>query len=152
MANKSENWSELEKSINLRCESLRNNNEEMLAIHLERAFRTSKSVFDNLQDLLAYLYDIEDYIQNKALFIPSQSRTIASYKGNKEYMYDGEGGNSWLVPYYTGILALALQVNPELRNQELIELVDSAAVVNTNGVRIISPERVIELALASRNN
>jgi len=80
----------------------------------------------------------------EGVVIPSDHRTMASCKGENEYMYNGEGGMSWSVPYLSGIFALALQINPELTQSELNKLVIETAVVNKNGLKIINPKGIIE--------
>jgi len=85
----------------------------------------------------------------EGIVIPSDYRTMASRKGENEYMYNGEGGMSWSVPYLAGIFALALQTNPDLTQNELNKLVIDTATVNKNGLKIINPKGIIE---AIKNN
>lgn len=77
--------------------------------------------------------------------VPSDYRTMASWKGNDKYMYSGKGGASWSVPYLAGLFALALQVNPNLKQKEIVEIINESAIINKRGLRVINPEGIIEL-------
>lgn len=63
----------------------------------------------------------------------------------QHYRYDVEGGDSEWPPYLTGVLALALQVAPDLHATDLAGLLAAGAV---HGPGLIAPARVVELALA----
>lgn len=83
----------------------------------------------------------------KEIVVPSDYRTMAS-SWNKEgqYMYNGRGGISWSVPYLAGLFALILQVNPNLKREEIAEIINESAVVNKKGFRIVNPKGIIDLA------
>ncbi len=93
--------------------------------------------------------EIEEGIRarREELVGPSDYRTMASSWPKKgQYMYEGRGGKSWAVPYLAGLFALALQVNPELRQQEIAEIINETAVVNKKGLKIVNPEGIVEAA------
>ena len=46
------------------------------------------------------------------LLVPMDARTTASPTGVDEYVFYGEGGWSWSIPYIAGLYALAAQVEP----------------------------------------
>jgi hypothetical protein len=46
------------------------------------------------------------------------ARTTASPTGIDDYVYYGEGGWSWSIPYLAGMYALACQVDPDITPQE----------------------------------
>lgn len=81
-----------------------------------------------------------------SIIIPSDHRTIASWKGENEYTHNDKGGLSWSVPYLSGLFALALQVNPELRQNEMVDIINQSAVTNKKGLKIINPEGIVRLA------
>jgi len=89
--------------------------------------------------------------RKKEIVVPSDYRTMAS-SWNKEgqYMYNGRGGISWSVPYLAGLFALILQVNPNIKREEIAEIINESAVVNEKGLRIINPKGIIELVKESR--
>lgn len=81
-----------------------------------------------------------------SIIVPSDHRTIASLKGENEYTYNDKGGLSWSVPYLSGLFALALQVNPELRQSEIVDIINQSAFTNKKGLKIVNPEGIVELA------
>src|SRR3989344_8584616 len=84
--------------------------------------------------------------RKKEIIVPSDYRTMAS-SWNKEgqYMYNGRGGISWSVPFLAGLFALILQVNPNIKREEISEIINESAVVNEKGLRIVNPKGIIEL-------
>ena len=82
----------------------------------------------------------------KTIVVPSDYRTMAS-SVNKEgqYMYNGRGGISWSVPYLAGLFALVLQINPNIKREEIAEIINESATVNKKGLRIVNPKGIIEL-------
>ncbi len=79
------------------------------------------------------------------VYAPAHHRTVAGHHHPRHYRYDVEGGDSEWPPYLTGVLALALQVAPELHANELAGLLAAGAV---HGPGLVAPERVVELARA----
>lgn len=91
--------------------------------------------------------------RKEEIIIPSDYRTMASSWGKKgQYMYTGMGGISWSVPYLAGLYALALQVNSNIKQEELAEIVEKSAFTNSNGLRIINPKAIIKLVEEKRLN
>jgi len=84
--------------------------------------------------------------RKKEIVVPSDYRTMAS-SWNKEgqYMYNGRGGISWSVPYLAGLFALILQVNPNIKREEIAEIINKSAIVNEKGLRIANPKGIIYL-------
>ncbi len=78
------------------------------------------------------------------LYAPAHHRTVAGHRDAGRYRYDVEGGDSEWPPYLSGVLALALQVAPELHATDLAGLL--AAARHENG--LIAPAQVIEQARA----
>ena len=84
--------------------------------------------------------------RKKDIVVPSDYRTMAS-SWNKEgqYMYNGRGGISWSVPYLAGLFALVLQINPNIKREEIAEIINKSATINKKGLRIVNPKGIIEL-------
>ncbi len=78
-----------------------------------------------------------------ALCVPAANRSLASFRGPQVYTYDRTGGLSWTVPYVAGVAALAWQVDPSLKPQEMLELLKRTAVETTVGA-VINPVAAIE--------
>ena len=134
---KNEENEELEKNIS------EGNIDEIL----KRFREVKKDYFVNMSDL-DLRKEIEERLNKikKAIVVPSDYRTMAS-SVNKEgqYMYNGKGGMSWSVPYLAGLFALILQVNPNIKGEEIAEIINESAVVNKKGMRIINPKGIIDL-------
>ncbi len=62
------------------------------------------------------LFDEGDPIHagSNQLLVPMDARTTASPTGVDEYVFYGEGGWSWSIPYIAGVYALAAQVEPTI--------------------------------------
>lgn len=114
---------------------------------LKRLREIKKDDLVNISDL-GLRKKIEEHLdkRKKEIVVPSDYRTMAS-SWNKEgqYMYNGRGGISWSVPYLAGLLALALQVNPNIKQKEIAEIINESAIINKNGLKVINPEGIIEL-------
>ena len=113
-----------------------------------------KKIREVKKDDLASISDIdlrkkiEEHLneRKKEIVVPSDYRTMAS-SWNKEgqYMYNGRGGISWSVPYLAGLFALILQVNPNIKREEIAEIINESAIVNEKGLRIVNPKGIIDL-------
>ena len=80
-----------------------------------------------------------------ALCVPAANRTLASFRGPRCYTYDRTGGLSWTVPYVAGVAALAWQVNPSLKPQEVLELLQRTVSTTAAGA-VLNPTAVVEAA------
>jgi len=80
---------------------------------------------------------------NADLLVLAGNRTIASYKGPDVYHYERQGGLSWTVPYLAGLAALAYQVNPEIKPEQIVGLWKQTAV-KTDAGPIVNPAGFIE--------
>lgn len=80
-----------------------------------------------------------------SVYAPAHQRTVAGQHHSRHYRYDAEGGDSQWAPYLTGLLALALQVAPELHATDLAGLLAEGAI---HGPGLIAPARVVERARA----
>jgi serine protease AprX len=75
-----------------------------------------------------------------SILVPAGNRTIASHNGPEVYKFEREGGMSWAAPYLAGLAALAYQVNPEIKPDQIVKLwletatkTDAGPVVNPVG-------------------
>ncbi len=80
------------------------------------------------------------------LYAQANRRTVAGARHARAYRFDVEGGDSQWAPYLIGVLALALQVSPELEADELASLLAAGASERPHGVRLVDPARVVALA------
>ena len=80
-------------------------------------------------------------IEEDAIYAPTSCRTTAEQEDYAEdsYQYTGQGGLSWAIPYVSGVLALAWQVNPNLTNEEIISILFETAYIDQGVYKIINP-------------
>jgi len=112
---------------------------------LKRLRETQSERFVNVPDA-DLRKEIEENLFEKRqrIIIPSDYRTMASYAGPDEYMYNGKGGMSWSVPYLAGLFALALQLDPNLTKKEIADAINETASENKKGLRAVNPKGFIE--------
>lgn len=81
---------------------------------------------------------------------PTSRRTTAEdmdypgITGTNSYVYWGQGGLSWAIPYCAGVLAMRWQVHPELSGREMLELLRHTAFALEGGQSIINPSAFVE--------
>lgn len=99
-----------------------------------------KKFFDQYKTCQNYI----DTFNSNYLIVPCDYRAMASREGDNEYRCEAKGGWSWAIPYFAGVFALALQINPDLKNEEFLEIVRKTAGKNKDGVKVINPVGIIE--------
>jgi serine protease AprX len=83
-------------------------------------------------------------MRTKMLGVPASYRTTASIAGPDAYVYWGDGGQSWAIPYVAGLLTLGLQVNPSATFDDLYLALEKTAAPNARGVRMVNPTAYID--------
>jgi len=78
-----------------------------------------------------------------ALLVPAGNRTIAGQVGPEVYKFDRGDAMSWAAPYLAGLAALAFQVNPEIKPDEIVKLWVETAV-KTNAGPVVNPTGFID--------
>ncbi len=87
--------------------------------------------------------------KDAALVIPAGNRTTASHVAPDVYTYWRTGGMSWAAPYLAGLAALAYQVDPEIKPDEIVKLwVDTA--VKTDAGQVVNPVGFIDAVQKNR--
>ena len=77
--------------------------------------------------------------------IPSGCRTFAEVNKPGEYSYCYQyPSESGTIPILSGILALGLQVNPDISNDELIQTLKDTCYTQNQGFKIINPKNFIQ--------
>ncbi len=109
----------------------------------EAAFWRAKD--ESVADVLARRAASDAELGYVTVYAPAHHRTVAGHHHARHYRYDVEGGDSQWAPYLVGVLALALQVAPELHASDLAALLAAGA---EHGDGLIVPARMIELARA----
>lgn len=83
--------------------------------------------------------------------VPASYRTVAEeyMEGSPSYQYTGQGGSSWATPYAAGVLALGWQINPNLENEQIIQILFDTCLIIQDGSRIINPAAFIDAVEAT---
>jgi subtilisin family serine protease len=81
------------------------------------------------------------------IYVPTSIRTTAEEyrKGHFSYQYTGRAGSSWSVPYLAGVLAMGWQVNPDLTNEQILDILFDSAYVTEDGLKVINPKAFIDM-------
>ena len=92
------------------------------------------------------------------ILAPTGPRTTAEEyrRGDRGYQYCGlqtetlfSAGSSWSMPYCAGVLALGLQLRPEMSAEQIKELLFQTAYVLNDGAKIIDPKAFIDALKAN---
>ncbi len=83
-------------------------------------------------------------IPEKVLGVPASYRTTASVAGPDAYVYWGDSGVSWAIPYVAGLLALGQQVSPGADFDDLYRALEQTATPNAKGVPMLNPAAYIK--------
>jgi subtilisin family serine protease len=90
-------------------------------------------------------------ISSERVLIPGDYRTTASNIGPDTYVYWGNGGWSWAIPYAAGLAALAWQINPEMTIDQIEEALRETAAPSGDGRSVIQPLAFIDQVRAGTN-
>lgn len=88
----------------------------------------------------------------RKLCVPTSRAYASGYLNDKrQYIFTQAGGQSWSVPYIVGVIAMGLQVNPNLtKEQSMKYLYDSG--YDFRGGKIINPEGFINMVKENYSN
>ena len=89
----------------------------------------------------------EDGSNPELVFVPSSGRTTAATLFGANYIYWGDGGLSWTMPYAFGLYADAIAIDPSLTKDDLRKLIVDTAYIDNEGNRIINPVNFIATVL-----
>lgn len=94
--------------------------------------------------------DYKDSFWENYLFAPAGYRTVAEEMtpGVRHYRFDGDGGQSWAIPYVAGVCALGFQIYPQMTKDQCKELLFSSSYVNNDGNHMIDPVAFIKAVKA----
>lgn len=89
------------------------------------------------------MYKDKSFLKN-CILVPADFRTSAGNQGNNAYIYWGEGGFSWTIPYIAGLCALGLQIDPTLSYEKMRDFIKGTKSVTPEGYDIINPSAFIK--------
>lgn len=73
------------------------------------------------------------------IILPADFRTTAQNEENTAYVYWGDGGFSWAIPYFVGLAALAWSFEDALTLEEIYRLVESTKTETSKGRYVVNP-------------
>ncbi|ADK14424.1 Subtilase family protein [Clostridium ljungdahlii DSM 13528] len=103
----------------------------------------SKDRNNPLNYKLSKFYWDEKKIDKSNIMVPLDFKTTADNRSDAAYVYWGEGGVSWAIPYVTGLAALAWQVKPNLTFDQILDKLIETKTTTSEGRYIIDPEKFI---------
>ena len=129
-----------EEGIEVLCQNLMNPVMEFTGLY--------KTPYSDVNDIHSYY--LNEYDDSK-IYVPTNDITVASLYGNKDYMYYIQGGQDTVVPYVSGLYALACQVNPSIAFNDFLDSAKKTAyklnVKDDNNksceIMIIQPEKLM---------
>ena len=81
------------------------------------------------------------------LFAPTDNRTYASWQDTDAYIFSSQGGLSWAAPYIAGVVALGLQVHPNLSESDIEKYLYETGYEFQHG-RLVNPVKFVETVKA----
>jgi len=101
-------------------------------------------------ELSPWLKGVPESLLPGRLIVPADGRTTAAgYLGDPDhYIYWAEGGFSWAVPYVVGLMAMALQLDPDLTEEEIFFHLHSTAHEHL-GADFVNPRGFLESVAAA---
>ncbi len=83
-------------------------------------------------------------VESTEVILPGDYRTTASNASDDAYVWWGDGGYSWAIPYAAGLAALAWQVRPDRTIHEIEAALLSTATDAAAGAKVVQPAAFIE--------
>lgn len=98
---------------------------------MERFIGMNKMPYLDANELESY--EVDQRYQTKFkdkpwLIIPNAGKTVASGSGVNNYDYYAGGANDFLIPYVSGLYALAYQVQPGLDFNDFMEIIEETGI------------------------
>lgn len=88
----------------------------------------------------------KDWKRSNPFYVPTSGVTTAVGHANDKshYVYWSNGGLSWAVPYIVGVIALGLQINPNLTKEQCLHFLRQSSTPYRDG-GMINPEGFVRL-------
>lgn len=101
-----------------------------------KGLKENESSFVTVKRKINSIYDL--------LCVPCGARTSAESKNPGEYSYYYQyPSESAGIPTLCGIIAMGLQVNPNVSNDEIMKVLNDTAYINKQGFKIVNPEKFV---------
>ena len=73
------------------------------------------------------------------IIVPADYRTTAGNKSKNHFVYWGEGGFSWAIPYITGLAGLAWSIDNSLTIEDIYRLLSETKTATASGTFVVDP-------------
>ena len=127
----------------------------LIVVHCgEDIFGIGSKLYDDVNDprnydLCYFARPNRERITQGYIFVPVDNRTSASFLGEQEYTFYGQGGLSWGAPYLAGVIALGYQVDPNLSPDLVLSYIRGSGTPFLNGI-IVNPAEFVRLVDAMK--
>jgi serine protease AprX len=78
------------------------------------------------------------------IILPADYRTAAQNRDKMAYVYWGDGGFSWAIPYFTGLAALAWGLDENLSIEDIYALINETKTTTSKGRFVVNPIGFVE--------
>jgi len=111
--------------------------------------------FSDREDPKNYAYAAwplnNDKDHREKILLPADCRTAAQNRDNDAYVYWGDGGFSWAIPYFAGLAALAWGVDEGLTIEAIYSLIKETKTRTPQGICVVNPVGFMERVLENRS-
>jgi hypothetical protein len=91
-----------------------------------------------------------DKDHQKKILLPADYRTAAQNYDSEAYVYWGDGGFSWAIPYFAGLAALAWGVDADLTIEDIYRLIKATKTQTPQGIFVVDPVAFIDRVLEEK--
>ena len=84
------------------------------------------------------------------IILPADYRTTAQNRENAAFVYWGDGGFSWAIPYFVGLTALAWSIDEDLTIEDIYRLIKETKTRTSKGLYVVNPVSFIEAVKTQR--
>ena len=81
----------------------------------------------------------EDERHTEKIILPADYRTTAQNSDKNAYVYWGDGGFSWAIPYFAGLAVLAWSIDDSLTIEEIYNLIKLTKTKTSKGRYVVNP-------------
>jgi len=92
----------------------------------------------------------EDDKHAEKIILPADYRTTAQNRENDAFVYWGDGGFSWAIPYFVGLAALAWSIDEDIAIEDIYRLVNETKTRTSMGRYVVNPVNFIEAVKTQR--
>jgi hypothetical protein len=90
-----------------------------------------------------------DKEHGEKMILPADFRTTAQNRDDKAYVYWGDGGFSWAIPYFAGLAALAWSIEGSLTIEDIYRFIKETKTRTSQGRYVVNPLGFVERVLST---